>query len=212
MGTPLNVKEWMKGYLGVGATDTDAGFIRGFDKAAAYEHDIKILMEDVDRFVAEPQHVGKIEGVIRCDLFGGERQITAGVYNMLIDDKDPRMSFFFYKLSFTSADGKPYTLLGHKTVHNDGGLDLLTDITTLTVRVFEGDIDGPDVTTPILGPAHMRPNAYAMGVVHIHWLDGLRSGASFETPGANTIQRWLAIEKFMSFYMRRLWAIFSHPG
>jgi cholesterol oxidase len=211
--TALNVTEWMRGFIGVGANDADAGAIKGFEEASPFEHNVVIHMSDIDRFVSEPTHVASMTGTIDCPLFGGKCDITTGVYNMLIHDEDPALSFILYRISFTNADGAPFTLLGHKTIQNDGGLDILSEITTLTVRIYRGDVAGPDVATTALGPARLPSDPpFAMGKLHIHALDGLRSGASFEAPGAGTIAKWIAIEKFGRFYLKGLWDIYVKPG
>jgi hypothetical protein len=66
MGVPLNVTEWMKGYVGFGATDTDAGFIEGIEQDTYFEHEVLIQIDDIDKFVDRP-------GVIHIQVLDGFR-------------------------------------------------------------------------------------------------------------------------------------------
>src|SRR5256885_12932540 len=127
MGVPLNVTEWMKGYVGFGATDCDAGFIQGFDEGTYFEHEVLIAMDDIDRFVAEPTHTAAMTGYVLCDRLGGKRPFENGTFNMLVDAAKPGLKFMFYRMPFTDAAGKPHTMLGHKTIHDDHALDLWSD-------------------------------------------------------------------------------------
>ena len=46
MGVPLNVTEWMKGYVGFGAADPNAGFAIGLIQGDYFEHEV---WNDTDR-------------------------------------------------------------------------------------------------------------------------------------------------------------------
>jgi cholesterol oxidase len=212
MGIPLNVTEWMKGYIGLGATDCDAGFIQGFDEghSSYYEHEVAIQIADIDKFVKEPAHMARMEGAITCEKFGGLRPISDGVFNMLVDDKNPALKFMFYRMQFTDLNGKLYTTLGHKTIQNAHSLDLLSRITTLSIRVFEGSVQGPDMLTPVLGaPNFGGKSPLAMGVLHIQALDALRSAGSFKSPGSGVVDTVKAVAKFGEFYLDKLWDLYG---
>jgi len=95
MGVPLDVKEWMKGYVGFGATDCDAGFVQGVEEGTSFDHEVRILIADIDRFIAEPSHVASMDGTIACARFGGTRPFAGGTFNMLVDDANPALKFMF---------------------------------------------------------------------------------------------------------------------
>lgn len=209
MPTPLEVTEWMKGFVGRGATDSDAGFIAGLTENTPFMHEVKIRIDDIDRFVEEPTHTASMDGYIDCPLFGGKRSFTGGMFNMLVDTANPGLKVMLYRMPFLDPNGQPHTALGNKTINDDRALDLLHDIMTLTVAVFAGDVPGPLVSTPAMGPADVPATAEARGVLHIEWRDGIRSGMSFESPGSTSIEKDAAIFKFGKFYMGRLWTIFA---
>jgi len=215
MGVPLNVTEWIKGYVGFGATDADAGFIQGIQEGTYFEHEVLIEMDDIDRFVAEPTHTAKMRGYVLCDRLGGKRTFENGTFNMLVDSAQPGLKFMFYLMPFTDASGKPYTMLGHKTIHDDHAFDLWSDITTLAIRIFEGDVKGPDMTSLAMGPSDFDGKTpIAMGMLHIQILDGIKSAASFTSSAKNPLDGIAAVEKFGAFYLDRLWKIFgkAHPS
>lgn len=209
MGVPLNVTEWMKGYVGFGRTDSDAGFIHGLEHDTRFAHEVVIRIDDIDRFVEEPTHAAVMDGHIECARLGGRRPVVGGTFNMLVDAQHPGLKLMFYRLPFEGADGARYTMLGHKTIRDDRSLDLWSDITTLSMRIFEGDVAGPEVSTAALGPANMPDTSLAAGVLHIEALDGFRSARSFQSPGSSSLQAAAAALKFGRFYLDRLWDIFG---
>jgi len=210
MGVPLNVTEWMKGYVGFGATDTDAGFIEGIEQDTYFEHEVLIQIDDIDKFVERPAHMARMDGHVSCERLGGKLPFTGGVFNMLVAADNPSIYFMFYRMPLVNAAGQRYTVLGHKTLHKDRALDLWSDITTLAVRIFEGDVAGPDMTTPALGAAPSWPAApIAMGVIHIQVLDGFRSARSFRSPGSSPWELARAVKAFCGFYLDKLWDVYA---
>ncbi len=210
MGVPLTVTEWMKGYVGFGEQDPQVGFKVGLREGTYLEHEVNIEMDDIDRFVAEPAHLAPMTGHVRCDRLGGICPLEGATYNMLVDAADPLVKYMFYRLPFVAPDGKRYTMLGHKTLRDDPGLDLWGDITTLEVRVFAGDVAGPDMTTPALGPRPTWPTSpIAVGVIQIQAIDGIKSAMSFRSPGSGPLELARAVETFCSFYARKVWDLFG---
>lgn len=214
MGVPLTVTEWMKGYVGFGAVDPGVGFAIGLSQGDYFEHEVHIAMDDIDKFVAEPTHTATMTGRVFCKRLGGDCPIDpTSTFNMLVDSSDPSVKYMFYRMPFTAPDGKRYTLLGHKTLRDDPGADLWGDITTLTVRIFNGVVDGPDMTTPALGAAPVWPtDPIAIGVIHIQFLDGVKSAMSFSSPSALHLAG--AVKTFCGFYLRKVWDLFvrHHPS
>lgn len=208
MGTPLEVTEWMKGYVGLDVADTDAGYIKGLVDNTPFSHQVTIHIDDIDAFIASPEHAARMDGIIDCPAFGGRRPFEGGMFNMLVDTANPTLKVMLYRMPFVDARGVPHTMLGHKTIRSDSALDLLNDIMRLTVRIFEGDVRGPDVTTGAMGSADMPAMPKATGIIHIQTLDGLRSGASFTSPGASPADGVAAVAKFGRFYLDGLWDVY----
>jgi cholesterol oxidase len=200
----------MKGYIGFGAPDPETGFRQGLANGTYFEHALRIAIDDIDHFTQEPTHTAALTGHIECEQrFGGACPVLpSSAFNMFVDAVNPAVKYMFYRLAFDAHDGTRFTMLGHKTMEDDPGFDVYKDLTTLEVRVFAGDVAGPDVATPALGPPPVWPAPpVAMGVLHIHALDSIKSVLTFRSdhlwhlPGA--------VEKFCAFYGRNLWAVYK---
>jgi hypothetical protein len=200
----------MKGYVGFGATDTETGFVEGIEQDTYFEHEVLIQVDDIDTFVEKPDHTARMDGHVYCERLGGKLPFQGGVFNMLVAAEDPSINFMFYRMPLVNAAGQRFTVLGHKTLHRDRALDLWSDITTLAVRIFEGDVAGPDMTTPALGAApHWPESPIAMGVIHIQVLDGFRSARSFRSPGSSALELARAVKEFCGFYLGKLWEVYT---
>jgi hypothetical protein len=198
MGIQLNVTEWMKGHVGFGATDYKAGEAQGLAEGKAFQHEVLIQMKDIDRFVSDPKHAAPMDGSVMW--LGDKRSFTGGEFNMLVDSTNPKVKFMFYRIPFTDSAGKPLTMLGHKVLRDDPGLDMWGDITTLFIRIYDGHVAGQDFTRPSGDTPEWPPGQVAMGIIHISLRDGIASGLSFAAPGASRLQKVEAITKFLSFY------------
>ena len=195
----LNVREWMKGYVGLGATDYDAGFISGIHSSGKFEHEMLIGIDDIDRFANDPRHLARLDGRITCQALGGTFTVTNGRFQMFVDSADPSVKFMRYRMPYRDAQGRVRTVIGHKTVHDDHALDLLPDTTTLYVKVVEGEATTDD--PPGTG--------VAQGVVHIETPDLARSIASFQSPGASLAEGARARGVFAKFFFGKVWEIYG---
>jgi cholesterol oxidase len=210
---PLTVDEFMEGYIGFGAADYNAGFIQGIDGAeggTTFSHAITIKMADIDGFVSEASHEATVEGHIVCPPLGDKRPILRGTFNMLVEEPNANLRVMLYRMVFADAGGELWTMLGHKTIHNDHSLSLWPDITTLYIRLLKGDVPGPDIASISL-PGQVPPpgpNA-AMGTIHISTLDAFRSARSFHSPGSNPFRAAEAVAKFVEFYFHGVWDVFG---
>lgn len=213
MGVPLIVKEWMRGYIGLGETDPERGAHRGFADETRFEHAVTISITDIDEFVSNPMHAATLTGSIDCARLGGRCEIVGdATFNMLIDSTEKHVKYIFYRLPFVSSNGDQYTMLGHKTLRDDRGLDQWSDVATLEIRIFKDHtVKGPDRLTPPTGVPEgwTTTPVIAAGVLRIELLDGLRSAMSFTSAGSTRIQKATAVKQFCSFYGSRLWDLFA---
>jgi cholesterol oxidase len=200
MGIQLNVTEWMKGHVGFGATDYQAGEAQGRAEGKTFQHEVLIQMNDIDRFASDPKHSAPMDGHVLW--LGDKRSFTGGEFNMLVDSTNPKTKHMFYRIPFNDGAGRALTMLGHKILRDDPGLDLWADITTLFIRIYEGHVAGRDFTRPAADTPDWPPGPIAMGIIHISLRDGIASGLSFAAPGATRLQKVQAVTKFLSFYGR----------
>jgi cholesterol oxidase len=196
----LTVEEWMKGYVGQGATDHQDGFISGLAAGNYFVHDVFIDIDDVDRFVADKDHPARLVGSIDCGLFGGKCQVTSGTFNMFVDGESPKTRFMDYRMCFNDTGGNPWTMFGKKTVHDDHSLDLWSDTTTLYIGLYRG--------SPETEPSTPDPQG-GKGVIHIEKLDLIKSVASFKAPGATIPEAGHAMTAFFRFFLGQIWDVYA---
>jgi len=140
--------------MGVEFTEVMKGNVAlvGGDDDVACKFELTISVDDVDAHFDDPDHRGTAVGFVDCDLFGGQREVTAGRFKLFDTVDDPRRRAMRYSLPFTDGAGNPVELTGMKDVGDDPGLDLWKDTTTLFTRVCAGhDVGIYEATTsPIL--------------------------------------------------------------
>jgi hypothetical protein len=140
MSGGLTFHETMAGPLALGATDPETG--AADPGAATLAIHCEIEIDDIDRFVADPEHTGSISGTVDYPPFGEGIPVTRGTFN-LFSPGGPEERIMGYRLAFVH-DGTPYFLAGRKHVHDDPGFDVWKDTTTLYTVLHEGvDEDGP---------------------------------------------------------------------
>jgi cholesterol oxidase len=136
----LTFHETMSGPVALGATDAAAG--AASSDAAKLAIHCEITIDDIDRFVDDPEHTGSIAGTVDYALFGDGIRVTHGIFN-LFSPGGPGEKIMEYRVGF-EHDGDPYYLVGKKHVHDDPGFDVWKDTTTLFTVVHEGsDERGP---------------------------------------------------------------------
>ena len=144
----LTFKETMSGPVTLGASDPEAGAADPNAKNLAIH--CEIWIDDIDRFVADREHTGSITGSVEYEAFGGgELPVTLGIFN-LFSPGGPSERLMQYRLAF-EHDGTLYFLDGAKHVHDDPGVDVWKDTTTLHTVLHEGSgASGPVVGAGIL--------------------------------------------------------------
>jgi len=121
-------------------------------------------VEDVDRFIVEPEHEAVARGWVSCEALGGRLPVERGVFNLFVDQADPKDKRMLYQLWFRDGTGRKLTLAGHKLVRDHPGLDLWKDTTTLYTNIVDGhvaraDLDGHPAVGA--GVVHISPAAFA---------------------------------------------------
>ena len=192
MSGGLTFSETMHGPLALGATDPEQGAVAADASDLAIHCDIAI--DDVDSFVADPQHTGSITGSLDYKPFGGQLPVTRGTFNLFAPG-NPGEKVMEYRLEF-AHEGKPYFLAGRKHVHDDPGFDIWKDTTTLYTVLHEGpDESGPIAGAGVLGlgvealarmMATMRP--HGGGIEPVVAFGKLFLGSLWETYGADQLR------------------------
>jgi cholesterol oxidase len=110
--------------------------------------ELRITIDDVDRFIADPAHVGIVTG--RITVVGltdpGGVEVQNGVWNLFVESGRPGEREMRYSLPFHGKDGVLYALRGIKVFRPRPGLRLWAENTTLDFRVgVESDDRRPAV-------------------------------------------------------------------
>jgi cholesterol oxidase len=116
-----------------------AAFERGKQKKIELAFQLTMFVDDLERFIADPDHLAQVEGFVDSSELGVRRRVERGTFNLFAPSADRNFRQMLYKLPFTGKDGRRYLLDGFKDVRDDRGLDLWTDNTTLFTSVKDGD-------------------------------------------------------------------------
>jgi cholesterol oxidase len=201
-GTAVSFTEEMKGFVTFGEDDFDRGFRAGRQSRTDLMFHLTITADDVDRFIADPDHLASTEGYVRSDALGGQLPVERGDFNLFVDkDRDPHRKRMLYRLHFADANGHPLTLTGFKVVEDDPGIDSIWgDTSTLFTRVLAGHVKAEQDADAEL---------VASGVLHIMPLDFAHQLTTFRTdpPG-----RMDAITRFGGLFAGKLWEVYGRPG
>lgn len=193
--TSLQFTEEMKGFITFGETDYQRGHDEGKQGGTSFMFHLTIKIEDIDRFVAEPQHEGRADGFIRCDPLGGQRPVEGGIFNLFVDTNEAKRKLMLYRLFFSDGDGNPYTMSGFKDVKDDPGFDpmeIWKDTSTLYTRILRGRVSAD---------AEAAAEIVAAGIIIILKADFAKQLTTFKVEGPHKIE---AMAKFNKLFLGSL--------
>ena len=196
----LEFTEEMKGYVSFdGERDYDGGFRSGRKAGTDLMFHLTITAQDVERFIADPTHEAVARGYVRCPQLGGDLPVQDGVFNLFVDQQgDKQRKRMFYRLPIADGEGHPLTLVGHKEVHDDPGLDTWTDTTTLFTRVLSGHV--------ATDAEQEQADTIAVGILHIHPLDFAKQLTTFRVHPATRVD---ALARFGALFAGDLWEVYK---
>ncbi len=199
--TALEFTEEMKGYVAFGEQDFDRGYRRGREEGTYLMFHLTIAIEEVERFIADPEHEAPAVGYVECEALGGRLAVEAGVFNLFVVEGTARRRRMRYRLPFRDGAGHPLTLSGFKVIEDDPGADLWDDTTTLFTTVLAGH--------PAPGEeASAEP--VAVGLIRIHVLDFLRQLTTFRTTGPSVGAELSALGAFGELFLGELWEVYKN--
>ncbi|HEY1984328.1 MAG TPA: hypothetical protein VGG85_02910 [Terracidiphilus sp.] len=140
-------REKMEGGFALGETDPATGARMGHDAGNIFTMHGTINIDDLDRFMSDPQHAGSITGSIDFNPLGANLPSTRGVFNLFSPTSDPTMKYMVYELGFNASDGTSYYMAGEKKVKDAPLIELWKATTTLYTQLHQGT----DKTGPVVG-------------------------------------------------------------
>jgi cholesterol oxidase len=192
----LRFTEQMKGFAALAVDDPQAGFDAGRRDDQRLMFELTISVDDVDRFVADPEHTGLAEGYVEADFLGGRFDVERGWFNLFVlgeGDRDRRM---LYRLWLAGPGGNQLTFIGRKEVHDDPGFDLWRDTSTHYVRIVEGHLAPGDDDGPVM----------AAGIITIHIPDFMKQMTTFRTWGPHRLH---ALKAFNRLFLGELYDVYG---
>jgi cholesterol oxidase len=133
--------ERMAGYISTAVTlPHETAARRGKEAGSPLSFTVTVLIDDVDRFVDDREHRGRIIGSVACPGLSPEPlDIFDGVFNLMrIDEAAVETKRFDYRFSLGARDGSEYYFEGYKVVRSDADLDMWRDTTRLFVDIGRG--------------------------------------------------------------------------
>jgi len=189
----LNIafRETMAGGFTLGETDPKAGSQKGKMAGDILAMHAAISIQDLNRFIADPDHLGQINGTIDFAAFGENIPASAGVFNLFSPTDQPSLRLMVYEMAFT-ARGQDYYLAGKKEVRNDSAIELWSETTTLLTQLYQGT----HKTGPVVGA----------GILTLGPLDLIKMVSTMHAlNAASPVEEANAMTTFGRFFLGELW-------
>ena len=194
--TSLSFTEEMKGFYTDGENAPGPGEEAGREAGRTLGFRLTITVDDVERFLREPEHTAQAEGWIDAAGCGGRRQVQRGWFNLFSPGDAPDRRLMRYRLHFTDDKNRPRTLSGWKDIRHHPASRVWPDTTTLYFRLLDGHVpDGGDDNAAIVGA----------GILHLGVDDFARQLTTFRTKGPHGLR---ALERFAGFFLGELWDLY----
>ena len=184
-------REMMVGGFAWGETDPRAGEKKGSSAGTKLAMHATITINDLRRFIDDPNHLGDITGHLDVPTLGNNIPTTRGVFNLFSPTDDPTMKYMVYEFGF-DQNGEHYYMAGRKEVHNDPGMDLWSDTTTLFTTLHKG----VDKSGPVVGA----------GVLKLSVTELIKMVPTMQPTNAKSMKEKAdAVMEFGKFFMGALW-------
>jgi len=186
--------ERMAGYISPSVTlPHETAARRGKEAGTPLSFTVTVIVDDVDRFLHEKEHRGRIIGQVDCPGLSPEPlEIFDGVFNLMrIDEVEVETKRFDYRFSLAARDGSEYYFEGHKVVRSDADLDMWRDTTRLFIDLAKGPKG--QLGHVARGILEIAPSDF---YVQMQTLSGLG--------GQDTADRLRAVAKFGRFFSQEL--------
>jgi hypothetical protein len=187
----VTFRETMAGGFALGETDPVSGDKKGKHSGTILAMHATISIQNLDRFITDPDHTGQLDGWIEYQPFGTNIISKAGIFNLFSPASDPRLKLMIYELGF-EHEGQRYYLAGRKEIRDDPGLDLWKDSTTLFTTLHRGD----DKTGPVIGA----------GILTLGPIELAKMVGTMHATGTHSAsEQATAIARFGKFFLGELW-------
>lgn len=184
--TGITFRETMSGGFALGTTDPLQG-ARSTQQLAMHA---TIHIEDIEAFVADPQHQAPLTGDIDFAPLGMAMPAESGRFGLFSPSGNPDMSYMVYELGF-QHQGQAHYLAGKKHVEVGGPWRLWGETTTLYTTLHRG----ADASGPVIGA----------GILHLGVAELMKLMSTLHaTDAGSTGQSAEAVWQFFKFFSSEL--------
>jgi cholesterol oxidase len=198
----LQFTEKMIGAFAFGETSYQEGYARGRDAGCDLMFRLTIATDDVDAFVADPDHPAVAHGYVESEVLGGRRTVVGGTFNLFVDEGH-YTRHMLYRLYFSDATDRPLTLAGYKDVRPGAITKVWPETSTLFVKVLAGHLPVTD------GGAGAINGIVGAGILRIRPLDFAWQLTTFRAHGARLSGELRAFDAFGRLFLDELWQVFD---
>lgn len=197
----LQFTETMKGFFTTSSEeDPAAAYRRGKEEGSPFEFTLTITSEDLSLMLRDPEHRARMVGTVSAPALS-PHPITATEGEFRLFSRSPRQAdtlWMHYRMRLLTTAGRSLCFEGHKRIHDDPGMDLWADTTTLYITLHEGI----DAHGPVAG----------RGILHIRMRDFVRQMWTFRILNTRTFwRRWWSALRFDWFFAKNLLFAFGGP-
>jgi cholesterol oxidase len=163
-----------------------------------FEFVLTIVAEDLDRLLEDRSYEAGMVGTVRAAALSDQPlSVTRGRF--LLAGRDPDRvdaAIMRYQMTLSAADGQHYWFEGVKHLHDDPGLDLWADVTTLYITVSRGAEPGGALV--------------GRGVLRIHPTDLIKQLRTMRAVNAHSAtERLEAVARFGAHFAGALWSVYG---
>ncbi len=194
----LTFSETMAGAFALGETDPEAGRARARSQGYRFAMHGTIEIENLDGFIADPQHQGNLQGTIDFTPLGDQISAPRGRFALFAPTEDPDLKLMIYELGF-EHEGREYYMAGKKEVRRASIFAMWRATTTLYTQLHQG----ADKAAPVIGAGVLR-----LGVPQLAGL----VATLHATNAANWRGDVAARMRFARFFAAELWDTYVRPG
>ncbi len=173
-------------------------------KRRDFEFTLTIQVDDVNKFVADPELAAKAIGTISAPLYGADLTVSRGDFNLFTrPGASPDLNTakeMHYTLYLNDEYGAPWTFFGFKEVLKEDGFEAWDQTTTLYCYLWEGHSTFTESPTK---------NVRGLGILHISVADFIKQMGTFKTNAPDAFEKQNTIVKFMNVFATNLWQAYA---
>ncbi len=186
----IQFTETMRGYFSTQVKDDyQRALQQGKKDNSPLQFTLTVIADDLENLLNDPNHPARIVGTVTAPALAAEPlTVNNGDFNLFVQEEGQNKTRQMrYRMHLTTEAGQTYYFEGFKQIHDDRGLDIWSDTTTLFTTVYAGDSN----ESPVLGK----------GILKIQPVDFIKQMTTLKVTNAvNSTERLQALDRFSRFF------------